>query len=697
MKLPALRTLQDFLSTQASITNSQFLNIRGGLASQTGTVVNDLTFVNQRNGETQSLIPTSAITQISVNAGGMSAEYGDFTSGIINVTTKTGTEDGYHGSVSFTRNLAHMKRFGKSLQDPENNLLRSHLDPMIGLIGVDEAVKEGYITAYDKQQFYNNSSFRGDIVLSNPLYLPATWKKNLQSSGKTLTAVDLYLFDAWMHMANPDWNKLNSTIQQLQNSPNLTADEKARLGSEVTDPKLKSAFANHQLKEGQDADFNFDGGFGGPIPFIGHALGDATFYLSNITNRTSYIQPLELPYDLRSNTMLAIKTNISKAINVKITAMYMYEKGMNPSRGADDQIPSLGGDIGTGFTSGLNQGAMMPEDNLPLFTQQGGGFNTDYWWYHTMLQPWVQKNYLVGAVLTHAISATTFYDFTVSYQRTTDYIDPSLSQMRNTNILAMFGPIPVDEMPYGRLILPVNAGSYQLGNWTWDQFSSVPGLSERFDSKGGVMYDHSATQQLRMKLNFGSQITKVHYLKAGLEFNYYDLNNNRFSYWPAQNYFSAYEYNFKVYPRSFGGYVQDQITFNEIVANVGIRMDHFSNGNLLWPTGDPFSTAAFGPTPPPSNWLQILQSGGSIIWERWHAVDAQLRAEGKEGLCCSLQKAGRFSAPDWAFLSRLVIELNSISTMDNTGKWLHSVNCISMTRGGIKRDYLTLETRICHR
>ena len=623
-----VRTLQDFLSTQAAITSSKYLNIRGGLASETGTVVNGLTFVNQRIGKAQSFIPTSAIEQVSLKAGGMSAEYGDFRSGIINVTTKMGTNDGYHGSFSFTRSPAHMKRFGRSLYDPYNNLLRSHLDPDIAFIGVDEAIKQGYITDYDKQQFYQNGSFRGDIFLSNPVLLPSTWKQSLKP-GETVTAVDMYLFDAWMHMVNPDWNKLNAKIEELKNSDQLSDAEKQRLGSEVTDQSLKNAFANHQNKEGQYADFNFDGGFGGPVPLIGHALGDATFYLSNITNRTSYIQPLDLNYDLRTNTLLAIKTNITKAITLKLTGSYFYEKGMDPARGADDELPSLGSDIGTGNTgNGVDKGAMVGENDIPLVYS----FGSDYWWYPTQLLPYEQRNYLIGANITHALNATTFYDFSISYQGTKDYIDPSLSTTRSNDVLAMLGPIPVNEMPYNRLILPINANSFDLNGWTFDQFITVPGLSERFDSKGGPIYDNSLTQQLRMKLNFGSQLSKEHFIKAGLEYNYVDLNNRRYAYWPSQDYLSAYEYNFRVFPRSYGAYVNDQITFEDFIANIGVRMDHYSNGNLTWPTGDPYSTAAFDSRRPPENWLQIIQNGGSVMWDRWNQVNQELIAEGKEPL-----------------------------------------------------------------
>jgi hypothetical protein len=67
-----------------------------------------------------------------------------------------------------------------------------------------------------------------------------------------------------------------------------------------------------------------------------------------------------------------------------------------------------------------------------------------------MTQPWEQKNYLLGVNLTHAISATTFYDFTLSYQNTKDIWEPSLSHMRDNTVLTYFGPFPITEMPYGR-------------------------------------------------------------------------------------------------------------------------------------------------------------------------------------------------------------------------------------------------------
>ncbi len=636
-----IRTLQDFLNTQPGITDNTYLEIRGGGPSETGTMINGLTFVNARVGMSDAFIPTSAIEQVSLNAGGMSAEYGQFRSGLIDVTTKTGSMDGYHGSFTYSQSPAHSKRFGPSLFDPTNNYLRPHLDPTIAFIGVSDAVQQGVISSYQAQQFGQYPSFQGWIRQTAQIGRFAGWSGN--PGLNTITPVDLYLYDAWMHTVTPDFNLLNSTIRKLNG-------EGQNVGSEITDQNFINLFKNHANKEGQYSDFDFDGGFGGPIPFFSRALGDATFYLSNITKRTSYIEPLELPYDLKSTTMLAVKSNVTKSTTLKITGLYGYEKGMNPARGADSEPATLSTANGISSASGvsnvyqgLDRGAMMPENDIPLYTSSGSNYGPIYYWYNTMLQPWIEKNYLGGFELSHAISATTYFDFTAGYQATKEDINPGISAMRSNKVLGYIGPIPLTEMPYGRNILPLLASTDTIAGWTFDQYFSVPGLSERFDSKGAVYYDNSLTQQLRLKLDFGSQINKQHFLKAGIEYNYTDLNNNRWSYWPNQGQLSMYEYNFNVYPRNLGAYVQDQITFEDMVANIGIRMDYFSFGNLQWPTGNPWDAAAFAapnwtPIVDPHDssnthyYLDILRSGGSIIWQHWKSLNAQYIAEGKAPL-----------------------------------------------------------------
>jgi len=628
-------TLHDFLAKQAGITDERFLEIRGGNPQETGTIINGFAFVNTRVGKTESFIPTSSIEQVSVQSSGMSAEYGEFRSGIIEVTTKTGYSDRYHGTFSFKRNQPHMKRFGRSLYDPMNNALRPHLDPDIAFIGVEEAIKQGIITEYEAQQFVKYNSFRGF-----PFYtgrrLPSTWKTSLLNMGldfSAITAVDLYLYDAWMHQVFPDFDKLNRKIEELDSMG-------IYVGEKVTDPKLIELFRKHANKEGRTWDYVFDGGFGGPVPIIGKNLGNMTFYLSNITARTAYVQPKELDSDYKTTTMLVLKSNISKKSNLKITSLYNYHKGMSPTHGGENEMPNLSFAQGLDFSSGtwnphgLDRGDFMPEDNILLFSGQGwgGNYGPRLWWYVTDLQIWKQYNFMLGLKYTHTINERSFFDVQASYMRTKDHIHPK--ETRDETVLyRLGGVIPLTEAPYGRRILPLNTDSDTVDGFIFDQFHSVPGLEDRFDSKGGLLFDHSLTQQFRFKINYGNQINMMHFIKTGAEVFVMDLNNDRFGYWHDPG--SAYEYMFKVRPVFAGAYIQDQISYEEMILNLGIRVDYFGEASgLKWPTGRLFDEKAFGINyaKPPTDWLEMLHAGKSVVWWKWDTLDNYYRRIGEKPL-----------------------------------------------------------------
>ena len=460
--------------------------------------------------------------------------------------------------------------------------------------------------------------------------MPAGWKSSISAIGRdpvnTLKAVDLYLYDAWMHQVMPDFDKLNSVIDRLN-------AEGMDVGNKVTDESLKSLFRDHANAEGRYADFNLDGGFGGPIPFVSRELGDMTFYLSNVTARTSYIEPKVKDYDLNSTTMLVLNSHLTESTKLKFTGVYNYHDGITPTHGGDSEVPSIPsgqGIDGQGVPSGHERGAFMAEDNIPVFLTSGS-YGPIYWWYQTDLQNWKQKTYLMSANLTHAYSPTTFYDATLSYQRTRDDINPT--EERNQEVLyKLAGVLPLTHMPYGRRILPINVTSDTVAGFVFDQFYSVPGCDQRFGGKGGVLVDNSLTEQWRAKVNFGSQINKANYVKMGAELFLMNLDNARYGYWSDIG--SAYEYAFKVKPITLGAYIQDEITYEEMVLNIGLRADYFGEtSGLKWPTGRPWDVAAMGtPTTDPPDWLNILEAGRSNVWEMWERLDQQYVAAGQKPL-----------------------------------------------------------------
>lgn len=168
-----------------------------------------LSFVNPKLGKSESSIPLSAIEQVSLQAGGFSAEYGNYRSGILNVITRSGSKERYHGTFSYSRNRPHMKRFGKSLYDPDNYGLRPYMDPEIAFIGTSD----GWLTVtggneeeaeFLSQQYEN---FRGWNAIAD------RYNRNLPED-EQVTPIDLYLWSAWIHQAVLEFEKLEELYPQ---------------------------------------------------------------------------------------------------------------------------------------------------------------------------------------------------------------------------------------------------------------------------------------------------------------------------------------------------------------------------------------------------------------------------------------------------------------------------------------------------
>ena len=71
-------------------------------------------------------------------------------------------------------------------------------------------------------------------------------------------------------------------------------------------------------------------------------------------------------------------------------------------------------------------------------------------------------------------------------------------------------------------------------------------------------------------------------------------------------------------------YLQDQISYDELVANVGVRMDYYYGGGGLWPSGDPFNEEMFKPQKDEETaavLVDYLQTGRSYIWDIWKQYD----------------------------------------------------------------------------
>lgn len=575
-----IRDINAFLEKQPGISsNNGFLEIRGGSADQTGTFINGLGYNNAAVGNAETIVPLSAIDQVSLLSGGFNAEYGNFRSGLINVTTKSGTLDGYHGSIDVSRNIAHVKRFGPLLSDPFGPELAPYLDASVAFTGNPEI---GWTGWNDLAETFNIG--RDSADMASPL--------------------DYYFLGAWMQMATPDYEGLE------------------KLGYTVPDEQ-KKLFADHARDE-EGIDYNIDLGFGGPIPFISEALGEATFFISHSTKENHYIVPFARSSNKSYVTLGTIKTRPSQSITLSLNGLWKRQMGLSPLKPAFGDVPDAG-----------REGGFMPVNNLKYVSDISDKDNGINYWFDPPIFPLLnQTTVMAGINVNNVLSPVTFFDFAASYLSIKD--DSPVGDNRDNTVLTHFGPFPVSEMPYGKLqFAPNNRLTLIEGNdtitYTYPNYDAITGISKRFRGKEGDLYTNVHTQQMKLKFDIVSQIGEHNYFKSGIEYNRIDINHLMWLKWNRTGPYNSYEYNYHRIPSQTGFYIQDQITSEAITANIGVRLDYYYGGGGEWPSGNDFAyafTSAFGGAPrnageAADSFYAILTSGTSIIWEKWEEYNQE--------------------------------------------------------------------------
>lgn len=566
-----VREINSFLSKLPGVSEDNgYLTIRGGSADQTGMMVNGLSFVNSATGNAETSIPLSAIEQVSLMSGGYNAEYGNFRSGLINVTTKSGSKDGYHGTIQVSRDQPHRRRFGQSFYDTKNPALRPFLDTDVAFVGTDEAWADD---PYLREQY---PGFMG--------WNKAAYYYNLgKDSADLATPLDYYLLAAWMHMAIPDYEGL------------LAYDS-----TYVVSAEQKQAFEAHAMDD-SNSDLNIDGGFGGPVPIIGKALGDATFYISHNSKREHYIMPVTRTNEETYTTLVTVKSQPTNSLTLTLNGLYKKQVGISPIRPAWGDFPDAS-----------REGGFMPADNIKYIHK-----NTDYWYDQPFFPILIQKTLMAGITINHMLSQSTFWELSLSGLSIQD--DSPVGNTRDSTVITRFGPFPVTEMPYGKL----QYGSNIVDGYNYPSYDALPGISRRFRRKEGDLYTNVKIGQYRAKLDINSQVNQHHYLKGGVEYNYIDLDHNLWQKW-NENYYNTYEFNYHRTPSQTGLYFQDQISYRGLVANLGVRYDYYYGGGGKWPSGDPFAEEAFIPQSVAEDTVlfDYLVTGRSYIWDYWEQYDS---------------------------------------------------------------------------
>jgi len=521
LELP-ITSVEEVASLQAGVDDG--LIIRGGTADEALFQVDGITLRDPRNNKPITGIALSAVQEISIERGGFNAEYGQVRSGVVNIVTKEGSRESYSGSATIKYGPPQAKHFGISPFDANSMWMRPYLNDAVCWTGTETA-------------------------WADDSYLERQYPR----------------FDGW-----------NTVSQRLLEDgiPNndLTPEGAQRLWE----------WRHRKTAVTDQADYNIDAGFGGPVPFLSKQLGDARFFTSFRTQREMLMIPLSRDDYKDYDWSLNITSDIDKATKLKLSMM--TGKSYNVAINATD-YNFYGTDWGlsaaqfwnpTDYVRSPIEIARVTHETRP------GRIFSDSWYCPA------EVSYLsLAAKLTRVLSAKAFYEVSLEHINRTYNTQPI--EQRTGELTMVISP--TEPLPYQGW-WPEEEGSYYGGYWAdpapfgFDQDIESGNDGMFFGGHTSTARDFSKISATTLKADLTSQVDHSNMVKAGLEFvvNTLDLQYGEVNFsqgassWVKQ----------KDTPIRGAIYAQDKLEAYGFIMNAGLRLD-FTNSNTDWILGqDPF-------------------------------------------------------------------------------------------------------------
>ena len=491
--IPAINSVAGVMGLQAGIqaTSNGELLIRGGGADQTAVMLNGATLRDERTNKSFLGINLTSIEDVQVQTGGFNAEYGNIRSGIVNITTKEGSRSKYTFNIISRISPATQKHFGAGANDKNSFWMRPYVDETVAWSGTRNGA----------------------------------WNEILQKQYP--------YFEGWLSVAN-------KTLQNDNPNDDLTPEAAQKL----------FLYQHRKDLDIHDPDFDVDGSFGGPVPFL-NDFGNLRFFASYRKSESMYLVPLSLPSYQDENFQLKLTSDITPTMKLSV------ERLIGSSNGTNDNNSGLAGILtSAGSIASLLNRVSYIDARI---------FANDYW------APSEINRSMYSAKFTHLLNQETFYEASVTSFSTNYSTNPG--EMRDTSKNYKIGNnYWVDESPFG---------FWQLPTTGIDGLRMSVGFSNSRDS--------SEVTALTAKFDITNQTNKFNQLKAGVEFSYTDNKVNYASvdfYLPSGRSQSTWH----TFPKRAAIYFQDKLEFEGMIANIGLRWD-YSHAGGQWYSYDPFNKA----------------------------------------------------------------------------------------------------------
>ncbi|MCB0748964.1 MAG: TonB-dependent receptor, partial [Ignavibacteriae bacterium] len=311
-------------------------------------------------------------------------------------------------------------------------------------------------------------------------------------------------------------------------------------------------------------DYIIDASFGGPVPIVGSSLGNLRFFASFRFEKEMLLIPLSRDDYQEYFGALKLTSNLTKGMTLTLS-------------GNTGKTYNVAANTGDAFLNNVSFGIngqqfwnstdfMRTPLQIASITneQRSGRIFTPSWYSQAIVQ-----HLSLSGKLSHFINSNTFYEVGVEFLNS-QYETGPLAQRDLTKKYEVVPGYFVDEAPFGFDKNP-NTGIAEQGFF--------------FGGHSSTLRDSSSNSTFNINAAITTQYTKEHLFKAGIEFNYYDLN---LKYGEVNEFFSTRNYVDQIWnPYRFSAYVQDKMEMLGFVANIGVRMD-MSNPNTVWDNADPF-------------------------------------------------------------------------------------------------------------
>lgn len=361
-------------------------------------------------------------------------------------------------------------------------------------------------------------------------------------------------WDQYTREFYPQWNGFNEFADRLAGDDDPTNDLSAQQLQEIMMWRMRKDF------DIQSPDFEVDATIGGPVPG-GKKLGNLRFLASYRQTNRAYIVPLQRDEYQGYTGQFKVTTDLAPGMKLVFNGMFAQELGMNTNNNA--------------WTSSFDRGEApnYPWDNradLMALRVNGNGIFRDNSW---ALSDVDRMN--LGAELTHAINASTFYEVRFQRQETEYFTRPGPRRQADT-IVNTVGGLQVDAAPLPWDPQPGGQGDPYLGGFLF--------------GGGTLARDTSDVTRYMAQFDVTSQVNRFMQVKAGLSYDFADYNVNH----GVQDSFHVHhanpKYKWNRQPHLGGAYGQTKLEFRGMVANLGVRLDYFHAGGE-WHSYEPYDRA----------------------------------------------------------------------------------------------------------